>query len=84
MSAEPIKLVTPPKAADDVRESVVRILRNALAEAETGNVDTVVVIMGHPDGDWSNKCSTTLKFSEAIGRMFIAMQEWTTLHNERN
>lgn len=75
MSA-PVKLVTKPTAADEVRESVTRLLRDTLAEAESGEIDCVAIIIGHTDGEWSDRCSTTTRFSEAIGRLEITKQEW--------
>jgi hypothetical protein len=74
--ADPIALVPKPKAADEVRESVVRLLRDSLEQAERGEVDTVIIILGHPDGEWSDRCSNTDKLSAAIGRLEITKQEW--------
>jgi hypothetical protein len=72
----PIALVPKPKAADDVRESVTRLLRDSLDQAERGEVDTVIIILGHPDGEWSDRCSSTEKLSAAIGRLEITKAEW--------
>lgn len=69
-------LVPKPTANEEVRESVVRLLRWSLEQAEAGNVDTLIMILGHPDGEWSDKVSETVKFSEAIGRLEITKQEW--------
>jgi hypothetical protein len=71
-----ITLVPKPKAADEVRESVLRLLRDSVAQAERGEVDTVIIILGHPDGQWSDRCSSTDKLSAAIGRLEITKQEW--------
>lgn len=75
MSA-PIQLVTKPKVEDEVRESVLRALRQTLEQAEAGEIDTVIMILGHPDGEWSDRCTSTTKLSEAIGRIEITKQEW--------
>lgn len=72
----PIALVPKPKADEEVRESVVRLLRDSLEQAERGEVDTVIIILGHPDGEWSDRCSSTEKLSAAIGRIEITKQEW--------
>ena len=72
----PVALVPKPKAADEIRESVMRLLRDSLEQAERGEVDTVIIIVGHPDGDWTNKSSYTDKLSAAIGRLEITKQEW--------
>jgi hypothetical protein len=74
-----VQLVPKPKTSDEVRESVVSILRTSLAEAEAGDVDTVILIMSRPDGEWITRQSMTMKLSESIGRMFIAMHEWSQI-----
>jgi hypothetical protein len=78
----PVALVPKPTAADEVKESVVRLLRDTLAEAERGNVDCVIMIVGHPDGAWSDRCSSTTRMSEAIGRLEITKQEWVQQYLE--
>ena len=74
--AGPISLVTKPSADEEVRESVVRLLREALAQAEAGEVDTVLMILGHPDETWSDIASETVSFSHAVGRLEILKQKW--------
>jgi hypothetical protein len=74
-----VQLVPKPKTSDEVRESVVSILRTSLAEAEAGDVDTVILIMSRPDGEWIARQSMTMKLSESIGRMFIAVHEWSQI-----
>jgi hypothetical protein len=71
-----IGLVAKPTAEDDVRESVIRLLRKTLEEAEAGEVDSLVMIVGCPNGEWSDRASETVKFSEAIGRLEITKQDW--------
>ena len=72
----PIVLVPKPKASDEVRGSVVRLLRESLEQAEAGEVNTVIIIASHPDGTWTDLCSSTDKLSEAIGRLEITKQAW--------
>jgi hypothetical protein len=71
-----VKLVPPQTVDEEVRDSVVRLLSEALAEAKEGHVRTVVLILGYPNGDWANKASFTDRYSEAIGRLEITKQEW--------
>jgi hypothetical protein len=66
-----------PKAKASVQESVVRLLRESLEQAERGEVDTVIIILAHPDGRWSDHCSHTEKISESIGRLEITKVDWT-------
>jgi hypothetical protein len=82
----PIVLVTKPTASDEVRKSVVDLLRDTLAEAESGNIVTLVMIIGHPDNQWSNRSSVTQNTSEMIGRLEITKQSILTefLKNDRD
>ena len=74
--SSPLSLVVPPTASDEVRESVVKLLKETLADAEAGKIDTVIMILGHPDTEWSDRVSGTNRFSEAVGRLEITKQEW--------
>lgn len=71
-----VSLVTHPTAAEEVKASVVKLLRNALELAETGEIESVVLILGHTSGEWTDQVSETVKFSEAVGRLEITKQEW--------
>lgn len=73
-------LVPKPKVADEIRESVVELLRVSLAEAEQGEIDVVTIIMGYSSGEWIHRCSSTQKLSEAIGHLEIAKQDWINLY----
>ena len=77
-----LKLVPPATVSDDIKASVVQILIDVKALAAAGDVDTMIIILGHPDGSWSTKLSGTEKLSAAIGRLEIAKQEWIALHLE--
>lgn len=68
--------ITPkPKASDEVRAGVVRVLERALAEASEGNISSVLIIALHPGGEWSDWQSSTEQMSEMIGRIEIAKQK---------
>jgi len=69
-------IVPKPKASDEVRESIVAILRATLDEAKRGELDCIVVIARSVDGEWFNRCSEVVGFSDAIGRLEITKQEW--------
>jgi hypothetical protein len=77
---KPVTLVPKPTAQDEVRESIISILRETLAEAEAGNIDTVIMLLSHPNGEWTNRSSGTNKFSEAIGRLEITKADWIKGH----
>ncbi len=73
---DPIRLATRPLVIDEVRESVTRLLREALEKAEAGKVDCVIIILGHPDGTWTDLASETVEFSKAVGRLEILKHKW--------
>lgn len=77
-----LHLVTPAKASDEVRESVIRLLRKTLDEAEAGDIDSIAMIIAAPNGEWIDRFSDTVKFSEAIGRLEITKQEWISRYLE--
>jgi len=72
----PVKLVAKPTADEEVRKSVVALLKDVLVHAEAGEIDTVLLIAHYVDGAWSNACSDTNRYSETIGRLEIAKHEW--------
>lgn len=72
----PVALVTKPKAADEFKDEAVRILREALEQAEAGEVTAALVIVRYPDGHWGDKRSGTMDFADAIGRLEIVKQSW--------
>jgi hypothetical protein len=75
-----LSLAPRPKAEDQVRESIVAILATALKEARNGEITSVIMILQHSDGDWSDRASETIKFTEAIGRLEILKQEWIAVY----
>ena len=75
---QPIALVTKPTVAEEIKVEVLRILREALAKAEAGDVESCIVILRHPGGSWSDERSGLLKMAEAIGHIEIVKQSWIT------
>lgn len=72
----PVNLVPPAKAAERVRESVIATLRQALEEAERGEIECVAMVICRPGGGWKPRISMTDNFSGMIGCLEIAKQEW--------
>lgn len=73
---KPIALVAKPKIDEQIREDVTLLLRETLAQAERGEIQSVAIILENTDGNWSNCVSDAMKFSDAIGRLEITKQEW--------
>lgn len=62
--------------AESIREDVIAILREALGEAERGEVAEIIVILKQTDGHWKDRRSATLAMSDAIGKIEIVKQAW--------
>lgn len=70
-----LSLVPKATAADEVQESVIALLENALSEARAGNVCSIVIIATHPNGEWSDWQSATDQMPEVVGRLEMAKQK---------
>lgn len=73
--SDPITLVPKPTPEAEVRDSVIRILREMLEEAEAGHLTSVFVILQDENGLWAHRASKTTRISETIGRIEMAKQE---------
>lgn len=72
-----IKIAKRPTAPDDIRAQVIAHLKEALAEAEAGNVDEILIIMRHPgDDQWTNLATETQSFAKWIGYLTITSADW--------
>lgn len=69
-------LAPKPNVREEFRLASIEILRDRLAQAEAGDVASVVVIVKHMDGTWSDDRAGTDTFPEAIGRLEIVKQAW--------
>lgn len=73
-----IALVPTPTAAEKYKKACVEILRERLAQAEAGDIESLVLIVKHADGTWSDDRSGVDGFPEAIGRLEITKHAWIT------
>lgn len=80
--SEPVNLriVSPPTATEETRADVVTHLKRALAEAESGNVNEVLILMCHANGEWSNLSSRTESILKWVGRLEITKLDWIGLY----
>ena len=62
-------------ADEEVKASVVKLLQTALAEAESGQIISVVILLGCVNGDWCNRTSESVNFSSCIGQLEITKHE---------
>lgn len=70
----PFKLVTPPTVEENNRREVVRILKQTLDLAESGEVDSVTVIVNLVGDKWAHESSGTQYFPKTIGYLEIVKQ----------
>jgi hypothetical protein len=71
-----VNLVPKPTAAEEVRASVMALLRDVLEQAEAGEIECVMMVTVGPGGYWKPLMSKTDNFSGMMGRLEIAQQEW--------
>ena len=81
---DPIVLAPKPTVDDEVRTSVVKALRETLQQAERGEINTILMVIGHPDDTWTDRASETLNFSSMIGRIEILKAKWIALYMEND
>ena len=72
----PIALAPKPTVAEAIKTDCVRLLRDALARAEAGEIEAVAVILKLTNGRWYDERSGVMDFPEAVGRLEIVKQSW--------
>jgi hypothetical protein len=80
--SEIVQLAPKPTVHDELRQDVVEILRKCLAEAERGEVMSVLVIMKRQDKIWCDERSGVWEFSDAIGKLEIVKQNWIRAYSD--
>ena len=74
MSDPVVQLVSTPSAAEKAKQDCVKILRNQLNSAESGEMESVIVICRRPDSRWSFEHSQSTNFMADIGIVEIVKQ----------
>lgn len=62
-----VRLVPAPSIEEEIRDSAVALLREALLDAESGNVSGVIIITKEKDGMWGHRVTPSLSVREEIG-----------------
>ena len=70
-----IKL-TPVGSTQQVQQSVIDALMDALEQAKAGTIAEVILLITRPDGDVSDMASATMDFPRAIGQLELTKQDW--------
>ena len=73
---DPIALAPKPTVAETIKADCARILREALALAESGEVEAVLLVLKRTNGRWYDERSGVMDFPEAVGRLEIVKQSW--------
>lgn len=67
------KLVTVP---EDIRAGVIRELERTLEEAKRGEISEILMIIVHPNNEWSERSSDTTSILSWIGRLETTKADW--------
>jgi hypothetical protein len=70
------RLVTPLPLEAEIRDGILKLVRDVMADAEAGTLATLLVICERQDGAWSREWSGTRNMRAAIGELEIVKQEW--------
>lgn len=72
-----LHVVKPPRVADEIRQEVIELLEETLAEARAGEISEIMLIIQHPGKDWSQRSSDTMDgILKWIGRLEITKLDW--------
>lgn len=71
-----MKLATAPTASEEARRDTIDILQRLLAEAEAGEIESIIIIAKRVDGFWFHEQSSVTAFPDAIGRLEIVKASW--------
>lgn len=65
-----------PPVLNEAKESVIKMLEDALVDAKEGKITCLVMIIQKTGGIWGNRSSRALNFAEAIGQLEITKYDW--------
>lgn len=71
-----VKLVPKTPIDQEVQKQTIAVLKEALADAERGEIHSCILLLKRDDGHWSDLNSGTMMFSDAIGKLEIIKQRW--------
>lgn len=61
---------------EEIRLNVVEKLKRVLVQAEAGEIDEILVIMHHPDEDWTSISSMTQSIMRWVGYLEMTKLDW--------
>lgn len=77
-----VQLVSTPSVAEKAKQECVEILKNQLKSAESGEMESVIVICRRPDSKWSFEHSQSTNFMADIGIVEIVKQRMIDLYEK--
>lgn len=78
-----IRLVTPPTASEEIKQSVVEKLEEILAQAKAGDITEFCMIIQHADpAEWSDISSMTKHIMTWVGRLEMTKLDWIAKYRE--
>ena len=72
---EVVSLVAKPTVEQEIQSDLVEMLRKTLAEAESGEINGIFMIVTRMDEQWCDRWTGTTKLSEVVGRIEIIKQK---------
>ena len=83
MTAPPtLRLVTPPTAKDEIRDSIVGLLEDYLRRAKAGELTAVVVLATLVDDGFDEAISSCASISRVLGQLEVAKARWVARYLE--
>lgn len=79
-----VKVVPRPSAADEVKAELLRMAEDFLAQVRAGDIVEVVMIVKHPNAQWSNRWSGSLDYPRTIGELEITKYEMVASYSHAN
>ena len=78
-----LRLAPKPTLPEEIKAAAIELIEKVLVDVKAGNVTTVLVVVGRPDGTWSREWSGTMEMAEMIGRLEITKQEWIAQYSKQ-
>jgi hypothetical protein len=77
--------IKPPTADDEIKESMIKMLEDTLAEARAGDITEVVMLIQHADPEeWSDRAGMTDNIMRWVGRLETTKLDWIAKYKEQD
>lgn len=80
-----LHVIKAPRAADDIKASVVKLLEELLVEAKAGDITELCILIQHADPrEWSDRSSMTENIMGWVGRLELTKLDWIAKYREQD